>query len=123
MNLSKVLPEGRTTNQKTQELTITRTKIMALPRLKSALPFKSEVKDKLDLKETNDPDKIKITTKVRNKGRKMCSVFKVKCRNDERMKFPHIPRKFKWNNNNKNKEKMRTSLNSMHSQKYVLLYL
>jgi hypothetical protein len=70
---------------------------MIFPILQPKLLFTFEVKDKvkLDLKVVNDPDKIMF--KVRNKDRKMSSIFKVKCRNDERMRCPHFPRKFKWN--------------------------
>jgi hypothetical protein len=94
---------------------------MALPNLQPKLLFTFEVKDKvkLDLKVVNDPDKIKMKIKVRNKGRKMSSVLKVKCRNDERMRYPHPLRRLRWNSHNNRTKRM--SLNSMLSQKYLPL--
>jgi hypothetical protein len=83
-------------NQRISDHTTTLIKTMVLPNLQPKLLFTFEVKDKvkLDLKVVNDPEeiKIKIRTKVRNKGRKMYSASKVKCRNDERMRYPHLPR-------------------------------
>jgi hypothetical protein len=79
---------------------------MIFPNLQPKLLFTFEVKDKVkhDRKVVNDPEEIKIKIKtkfkVRNKDRKMSSVFKVKCRNDERTRYPHLPRKFKWNQKN-----------------------
>ena len=115
MNLSKVLLEGRMINRKTSELT-TMLKMVARPKLKRKLLSTLEIKDEYDLKGVNDPDEIKIRTK----SRKMSSVLKVKVkfRNDERMRYPHPPRRLRWNKR-KNKEKERTFLNSTRSQKYL----
>jgi hypothetical protein len=92
---------------------------MVLANLQPKFLFTLEVMDKvkLDLKVVNDPDKIKIKFKVRNKDRKMSSASKVKCRNDERMRYPHPLRRLRWNSHN-NKTK-RMSLNLMLSQRYL----
>jgi len=117
MNLSKVLLEGRMINRKTSELTTT-LKMVARPKLKRKLLSTLEIKDKYDLKGVNDPDRIKNKVKSRNKGRKMYSAIKVKCRNDERMRYPHPPRRFRWvKNRNKKDERMFPS--SMLFQKYL----
>jgi hypothetical protein len=117
----KVLLKKRSINRRISALTITLTKTIHL-NLKKTLLSTRGVKDKLkfDPRELNDPERIKIRTKVRNKGRKMSSVFKVmvKYRNDERMKFPHLLRRFRWNQNRDNK-KERKSLNSMLFQRYL----
>ena len=116
MNLSKVLLEGRMINRKISELTTTPIKLVALPKLKRKLLSTLEIKDKYDLKGANDPDENKINMK----SRKMFLALKVKVkfRNDERMRCPHPPRRLRWNKL-KNKEKERTFLSSMLSQKYL----
>ena len=98
--ITKVLLKARSVKQTISDITITHTKTMILANLQPRLLSTFEVKDKvkLDLKVVNDPDKIMF--KVRNKGRKTYSASKVKCRNDERTRCPHLPRKFKWNQKN-----------------------
>ena len=116
----KVVLKGRMINPKISDPTIPHTKTMVLPNLHPKLLFALEAKDKvkLDLKVVNDPDKIKMKIKVRNKGREMYSASKVKCRNDERMRYPHPPRRFRWvKNRNKKDERMFPS--SMLFQKYL----
>jgi hypothetical protein len=100
----KVLLKARSVKQTISDITITPSITTILPNLQPKLLFTLEVKDKvkLDLKVVNDPEeiKIKIRTKVRSKDTKKSSVFKVKCRNDERMRCPHLPRKFNWSQKN-----------------------
>ena len=111
---TKVTLKGRTIDLKICDPTITPSKTMIFPNLQPKLLFTLEVKDKVkhELKVVNDPDKIKTKFKVRNKGREMYSASKVKCRNDERTRCPHLPRKFKWNKN-QNKQKAKKFLSSM----------
>jgi hypothetical protein len=115
----KVLLKARSVKQTISDPTIIPSKTTIFPILQPKLLFTFEVKDKvkLDLKVVNDPERIKMRIKVRNKGRKMYSASKVKCRNDERMRYPHPLRKLRWNSHN-NKTK-RMSLNLMLSQRYL----
>jgi hypothetical protein len=112
---AKVLLKRKLDNQKRFEHMITLTRTIDL-NLKRILLLTLETKDKYDLRGVNDPDE----SMIRMNSRKMCSVLtvKVKVRKDERMRCPHPPRRFKWNQKN-NKEKERKFLNSMLFQKYL----
>jgi hypothetical protein len=116
MNPIKTFLKGRKVNQTISEPTITPSKIMVFPKLKRILLFRLEVKIKVksDLKEVDDPDKIKIQVKYK----KTYSKSKDKVQNDERMR-PQPLRKLKWT---KHKKKEMMFLNSMLFQRYPLPY-